>query len=97
MDVVVVVDDDCVGVCVFSTDPVPDSDSDAVGAVSDTVAVAAWLSVVDSDANNPVLWIIEPSFRERINVEWTPGREVRWERRAVTCWGTCCYIKRRDI
>lgn len=24
-----------------------------------------------------------------MNVDWTPGREVRWERRAVTCWGTC--------
>lgn len=41
-------------------------------------------------ASWPVLWIMEPSFRERIRVDWTPGREVRWESSAVTCCGTCC-------
>lgn len=38
-------------------------------------------------ARRPVVWIIEPSLRERIRVDWTPGREVRWERSAETCWG----------
>lgn len=38
-------------------------------------------------AYSPVLWIMEPSLRERMKVDWTPGREVRCERRAVTCWG----------
>jgi hypothetical protein len=41
-------------------------------------------------ANCPVLWMIDPSLRDRINVDCTPGREVRWESSAVTCWGTCC-------
>lgn len=36
-------------------------------------------------ANSPVLWMIEPSLRERIKVDCTPGREVRWDSSAVTC------------
>jgi hypothetical protein len=38
-------------------------------------------------ARRPVLWIMEPSLRERMRVDCTPGREVRWERSAETCWG----------
>lgn len=41
-------------------------------------------------ANCPVLWMMDPSFRERIKVDCTPGREVRCESSAETCWGTCC-------
>lgn len=40
-------------------------------------------------AKRPVVWIMEPSLRERMRVDWTPGREVRWERRAETCCGIC--------
>lgn len=41
-------------------------------------------------ASCPVLWIMDPSLRERIKADCTPGREVRCESSAVTCWGTCC-------
>jgi hypothetical protein len=41
-------------------------------------------------ANCPVLWMMDPSLRERIKVDCTPGREVRCESSVVTCWGTCC-------
>jgi hypothetical protein len=36
-------------------------------------------------ASRPVLCMIEPSLRERISVDWTPGREVRCESNAETC------------
>ena len=36
-------------------------------------------------ASSPVLWMMRPSLRERIRVDCTPGREVRWDRSAVTC------------
>lgn len=39
------------------------------------------------EAYSPVLWIIEPSLRERMKVDWTPAREVRCDRSALTCWG----------
>lgn len=39
------------------------------------------------EANRPVLWIMEPSLRERMNVDCTPGRDVRWDRRALTWCG----------
>jgi hypothetical protein len=45
---------------------------------------------LSSGARSPVLWMIDPSLRERMRVDCTPGREVRWESSAVTCWGTCC-------
>lgn len=40
------------------------------------------------EAKSPVLWIMEPSLRERMKVDCTPGREVRCERRVLTWWGT---------
>lgn len=40
------------------------------------------------EARSPVLWIMDPSLRERMKVDCTPGRDVRCERRAVTCCGT---------
>lgn len=36
-------------------------------------------------AKRPVLCIIEPSFRDSIRVDWTPGRDVRCESNAETC------------
>jgi hypothetical protein len=39
------------------------------------------------EARSPVLWIMDPSLRERMKVDCTPGRDVRCERRAVTCCG----------
>lgn len=42
------------------------------------------------DASSPVLWMMEPSLRERIRVDCTPGREVRWDSKAETCCGICC-------
>ena len=51
-------------------------------------AALFWFLAARSAASNPVPCIMDPSRRERMNVDWTPGREVRWERRAVTCWGT---------
>lgn len=36
-------------------------------------------------AKSPVLWIMDPSFRDRMNVDWTPGRDVRCDRSALTC------------
>lgn len=44
------------------------------------------------EAKSPVLWIMEPSLRERMKVDCTPGREVRWERRALTWWGIWVWI-----
>lgn len=47
------------------------------------------------EANSPVLWIIEPSLRERMKVDWTPGRELRCDRRALTCcgiWDVCLSL-----
>lgn len=41
--------------------------------------------VVEVAANRPVLWMMEPSLRDRINVDWTPGRDVRCDRSAETC------------
>lgn len=37
-------------------------------------------------ARRPVVWMMEPSFRARMRVDCTPGREVRCDRRAST-WG----------
>lgn len=54
------------------------------------VVVGTGRGVGSWGASWPVLWMIEPSLRERIRVDWTPGREVRWDSNAVTCWGTCC-------
>lgn len=36
-------------------------------------------------AKRPVLCMIEPSFRDRIKVDWTPGRDVRCDSNAETC------------
>lgn len=36
-------------------------------------------------ASRPVLCMMEPSLRDRISVDWTPGREVRCESSAETC------------
>lgn len=36
-------------------------------------------------AKRPVLCIIEPSFRDNMRVDWTPGRDVRCESNAETC------------
>ena len=39
------------------------------------------------DARSPVHCIMEPSLRERISVDCTPGRALRCESRAETCCG----------
>lgn len=39
----------------------------------------------EEDASFPVTWMMDPSFRERMRVDCTPGREIRWERRFETC------------
>lgn len=63
--------------------------SDGSSAVISVCDMLGLLLLADFAASNPVLWIMEPSLRERMRVDWTPGRDVRCERRAVTCWGTC--------
>lgn len=61
--------------------------------------VLVLLLLTGAVASNPVLWMMEPSLRLRMRVDWTPGREVRWERRAETwdgmdCEGGCCKSER---
>lgn len=48
--------------------------------------------VLGSSAKSPELWMIDPSLRERIRVDCTPGRDVRCERSEVTCCGTCVCV-----
>lgn len=50
---------------------------------------------VELDAKSPVHCIMEPSFRERMSVDSTPGRELRWDRRAVTFCGIWEIFERR--
>lgn len=58
---------------------------------SDSLACPVFVPVEEID---PALWIMEPSLRERISVDSTPGREVRWERVAIMCCGTCYSVAR---
>lgn len=60
--------------------------SSAAGGVGVALVV---LFLGGAEARSPVLWIMEPSLRERMKVDWTPGRDVRCESRAVTCCGIC--------
>lgn len=39
-------------------------------------------------ARRPVVRIIEPSLRDSMRVDWTPGRDVRFDRWADTCRGS---------
>lgn len=50
-----------------------------------------WFGTDDEEvvANSPVHRMMDPSLRERMSVDCTPGRDVRCERSAVTCSGTC--------
>ncbi len=72
-------------------------DDGAAAAVVDTSSVVALTGTGEEVSlviglggpKRPVVWIMEPSLRERMRVDWTPGREVRWERRAETCCGIC--------
>lgn len=75
-----------------------DGDSDGGGTDDVSTAAAAFpralLLWFGLDASNPVHCIMDPSLRERMRVDCTPGRDVRWESKAVTCCGICgCYME----
>jgi hypothetical protein len=46
-----------------------------------------WLPLTPA-ASWPVACIIDPSLRDRMRVDWTPGRDIKWDSWAETCWGT---------
>ena len=59
----------------------PVSADEVVGGMSAVVepgdVAELFLFGPELDARSPVHWIMEPSFRERISVDCTPGREQR--------------------
>lgn len=65
----------------FKFADVPVSADEGVGGISAVVepgdVTELFLFGAGLAARSPVLCIMEPSFRERMSVDWTPGRELR--------------------
>ena len=53
--------------------------------------VTVYVAGSDEDTN-PVLCMIDPSLRDKIRVDWMPGRDVRCDNNAVICWGIGCCL-----